>query len=624
MSVENLPVRPSDDSEILTRQLVRELERLADDGDDTEPQAYRAYLGYALSGVWRRVARGDILAPQQLLERLKRVRSFIDRHLPTLSAAPAAAAELLAALHSLDLATESLAEIGVEERLADRQRSATERKILHILAESGDFLRRGEVHERMRREVRPSSARVSQILSDLYEENLLLRYQRPARGGRSVPFYALAPRGRELCGRLKLDREPWQLYDGSEALQNEYLDAKYLWPEEALDEPGRVTVFWAFRGGLGRSTAIAHVARILAGQLARDEQVLVLDLDLDAPDLDAFFASCDPGASRGLRGLIVDYHQHEESARRDWLRQSLTDESYVLRPFPKLPNLRYLPSGFTPAGDPTVEAERAEAVASLWAQAGNRGVEGTAAAVPRGGFLQDLADALPQLFRKTLVDSSAGLGPSSWLATMVLADELVLFARHLDEELNGMRVQLSNFLRRRYEDLDESRSRVAVVRGFHPSQEDLPTPDFWQSILINPGRDDVFPFYDLPFDVALTRRTDRDGGSPVRDREAQGVYKKKLEKLADGLLGKKFSVARPKLNHALIADLNHALIAESNATDDHRRLWPNIAEGLFTTREPSIGISYLSKIENAPNDVILGALNSIRITMRLNREGVSM
>src|SRR5436305_1706735 len=50
---------------------------------------------------------------------------------------------------------------------------------------------------------------------------------------------------------------------------------------------GRIVTFYSFKGGAGRSMALANVAWILA---SRGERVLVIDWDLEAPGLHRYFA----------------------------------------------------------------------------------------------------------------------------------------------------------------------------------------------------------------------------------------------------------------------------------------------------------------------------------------------
>ena len=48
----------------------------------------------------------------------------------------------------------------------------------------------------------------------------------------------------------------------------------------------RVVTFYSFKGGTGRSMAVANVAWILA---SRGQRVLVIDWDLEAPGLHRYF-----------------------------------------------------------------------------------------------------------------------------------------------------------------------------------------------------------------------------------------------------------------------------------------------------------------------------------------------
>ncbi len=56
----------------------------------------------------------------------------------------------------------------------------------------------------------------------------------------------------------------------------------------------RITTFYSYKGGVGRSMALANVATILA---LRQETVLVIDFDLDAPGLHRYFLPPAPTAS---------------------------------------------------------------------------------------------------------------------------------------------------------------------------------------------------------------------------------------------------------------------------------------------------------------------------------------
>jgi len=66
-----------------------------------------------------------------------------------------------------------------------------------------------------------------------------------------------------------------------------------------------VVTFYSFKGGVGRSTALAFVGNILA---TRGQRVLMMDFDIEAPSL-SFMSSS--GSSRTARYGVLDYlHQH--------------------------------------------------------------------------------------------------------------------------------------------------------------------------------------------------------------------------------------------------------------------------------------------------------------------------
>src|SRR5436309_249846 len=89
---------------------------------------------------------------------------------------------------------------------------------------------------------------------------------------------------------------------------------------------GRVITFYSYKGGVGRSLAVANVAALLSKW---GQRVLVIDWDLEAPGIEKFFQRWISGSRRstpGLVDLIVDFGR---SSPRDWrtclLKASLPD-----------------------------------------------------------------------------------------------------------------------------------------------------------------------------------------------------------------------------------------------------------------------------------------------------------
>lgn len=92
----------------------------------------------------------------------------------------------------------------------------------------------------------------------------------------------------------------------------------------AEDSGGKVVTFYSYKGGTGRTMALANVAWILA---AAGKRVLVADWDLDSPGLHRFFRPfIDPGALSSSGGVVELVRRYEQATREnverpgDWHR----------------------------------------------------------------------------------------------------------------------------------------------------------------------------------------------------------------------------------------------------------------------------------------------------------------
>src|SRR5262245_49468046 len=84
-------------------------------------------------------------------------------------------------------------------------------------------------------------------------------------------------------------------------------------PPETPAEPGRspdgqILTFYSYKGGSGRSMALANVAWILA---ANGKRVLMIDWDLEAPGLHRYFHPFLPDrglrASKGVIDFVIEF-----------------------------------------------------------------------------------------------------------------------------------------------------------------------------------------------------------------------------------------------------------------------------------------------------------------------------
>lgn len=98
-----------------------------------------------------------------------------------------------------------------------------------------------------------------------------------------------------------------------------------------LDEdihPPAVITFYSLRGGVGRTTALASAARLLA---ARGRRVLCIDMDFEAPGLPYLFGLPEPGVDQGALPLLLALEEGVDADIRDHvLRANEADELYCL------------------------------------------------------------------------------------------------------------------------------------------------------------------------------------------------------------------------------------------------------------------------------------------------------
>ncbi len=215
-----------------------------------------------------------------------------------------------------------------------------------------------------------------------------------------------------------------------------------------------ITAFYSFKGGVGRTLAVVHVARRLARALAREDagDVLVVDLDLEAPGLDPYLGGGADAACGGLARLLADLARRPEGAREAWLREALRDRRYVV-PHPSLP-LRYMPSGL---GDVRVAGASYSTVAAALRAIIDE---------PDGASLAALRDALAASATYVILDSRTGLADESYLSTVLLPDALVLLFRPSRLHLDGVEQVYRNFLARK--DLEPGDPRAPVIPVVSP------------------------------------------------------------------------------------------------------------------------------------------------------------
>src|ERR1041385_2991536 len=127
-------------------------------------------------------------------------------------------------------------------------------------------------------------------------------------------------------------------------------------PEDAgKDRADKIITFYSYKGGTGRSMAVANVAWILASS---GKKVLAIDWDLEAPGLHRYFypflLDKDLTASDGIIDFVNDYAvaavspTHRDESDRGWFEERTNILRYALSlnyEFPQGGRIDFVPAG---------------------------------------------------------------------------------------------------------------------------------------------------------------------------------------------------------------------------------------------------------------------------------------
>ncbi|MFG2588545.1 FxSxx-COOH system tetratricopeptide repeat protein [Streptomyces sp. NPDC048438] len=198
---------------------------------------------------------------------------------------------------------------------------------------------------------------------------------------------------------------------------------------------GRIVTFYSYKGGTGRTMALANTAWILA---ANGKRVLAVDWDLEAPGLHRFFHPfLDPstlGATTGVIDLITEYAwaatnpaQRADDWHRDYARiqphaVSLTPEALGWE-FPRGGTLDFVSAG-------RQNREYSATVSTFdWDNFYDR--------LGGGHFFDALRDDMKANYDYVLIDSRTGLSDIADICTVHLPDVLVDCFTLSDQSIDG-------------------------------------------------------------------------------------------------------------------------------------------------------------------------------------------
>jgi MinD-like ATPase involved in chromosome partitioning or flagellar assembly len=173
--------------------------------------------------------------------------------------------------------------------------------------------------------------------------------------------------------------------------------------------------FYSYKGGVGRSLALANIACLLAEDSDHPQKVLLWDFDLEAPGLHKLFPPKNPQpygfvdlvyqyASCGQVPKVTDYIYESNVRGVDVLQAGTVSDEYC----DKLQSINW-PCLFPDAGD------------------------------SKGPLFGPLLDAIRKLqYDYVLIDSRTGLSDHAGICTQVLAELIIVLFRLTDQNLDGL------------------------------------------------------------------------------------------------------------------------------------------------------------------------------------------
>lgn len=236
---------------------------------------------------------------------------------------------------------------------------------------------------------------------------------------------------------------------------------------------GRVITFYSYKGGTGRSMALANVAWILA---AAGRRVLVIDWDLEAPGIHRYFRPFlmdqELVATDGLMDLIDRYTSEAiqplaegETLAPDWWKPLADFEDFtVTLDYPHFPQGGQI--DFLPAGRQT-DAYALKVNAFNWQNFYDR--------LGGGGFLEAVKERAVTGYDYVLIDSRTGVSDTAGICTVQLPDTLIVCFTYNNQSIKGAAAAAASAKARR-KALEDERARQARSSSGGDRLEDVPPP----------------------------------------------------------------------------------------------------------------------------------------------------
>jgi internalin A len=209
---------------------------------------------------------------------------------------------------------------------------------------------------------------------------------------------------------------------------------------------GEVITFYSYKGGTGRSMALANVAVLLAQRHTTDGPVLMIDWDLEAPGLYHFFQPYLPHNLSEELGLIDLFGELDALTPAAPLPDDVSGDELARNTLAQVELERYIRSTTIP-GLRLMTAGDVRAMAAYSARVNTFDWESLYHRSP--AIFRALALELAGRYRYVLVDSRTGLTDISGICTMLLPEKLVVVFTPNQQSLTGVRDLVQRAIRDR-------------------------------------------------------------------------------------------------------------------------------------------------------------------------------
>jgi len=242
-----------------------------------------------------------------------------------------------------------------------------------------------------------------------------------------------------------------------------------------------IVTFYSYKGGVGRTSALANIAVLLA---RRGQRVLMIDFDLEAPGLDQYFADFLPEPPVEGIGLIYLLHSAFTSPDASW-KSHLRQVSLPSEGDPTWPNalLDIIPSGSS-------GQDYSELVAGFSWKSFFEDRAG-------GPVLEQWREEWKNLYDFVLIDSRTGITDAGGVCTILLPDVLALVFVSSNQSFDGA-LAVAQAAKAAREGLGVPRPPLAVlpILSRFDRRDEVAEADRWLvrfSTLLKPFYDDWLP-----------------------------------------------------------------------------------------------------------------------------------